>query len=883
MIDRDSPLSPDDTPDHRRAERRRFLRVAGGTTLAAGLAAYSGRGVGTGAAPAPPPLPFPTPAPAAIPVSSVSNYEPETEALVATFTVPPTTRRKKTINDAILTLKTRGVWSRIRLFAVTLDTLQQTTRNWKAPGHGDLAVVGRPHFMANIGIGSFSTASYLRSGILLSSVDPADCYIGFYPNGAAPTAYADVGAIDASGNGLSMAARQASNFPGGQAGGQYIAKLHPNPAAWLGAGWVGIGRRPIDPGKVQPFRGPVNRGAVPSIAAPSMGRVEVVFGGVNNNGLIQPANNSQFAWVIASGLTDDEQKVIAGVVQELKFEFTHGELDSYPPGTEPLAVHYDVIVHGATSAGVAAAVELKRRGLSVAIAGDWRERVVGGMSSGGLGAVDCQNIAGVGGLPLWILREAGGISRVMNPENFRGVMHRLLDPSQPNGQDIPVYWTEGVVSAARSGRRYTSFSTADGRTFSAKCGFIDASYASDLLRVMGLSLAFGREPRSGAGAESRNGFAGLASEATSQYRGHQVGAPINVDPFVVPGNSASGLLPGIAGILGLDTPALGARDDKTQAFNFRIGASLSPAVMIPWPATQPPGYSAARYEALGRWLAKDPLLTIMDVFNPAIVMGAGDQLYDWNNHAGLSTDMMGSGTAFQKAASYAEREIVWKQIENYTRGLIYYLTYENDARVAGTAIRTAMLGYGLHMNNYNKPHPNDDFNWMSQLYIRGLYRLVGDFVWTADDVAMPDGSTPRSTNTIATGFYYMDTHANAEYADHSTGIWRIWKEGNVDLMAGGGTDHITPIPMEVVMPKAAEAENVLTPWAISASALAFSVARMELSFMQMGQSCACIMALRAASGNRIAVQKTDYSALRRMLMNPPAFPGETVPVLPQVN
>ena len=63
---------------------------------------------------------------------------------------------------------------------------------------------------------------------------------------------------------------------------------------------------------------------------------------------------------------------------------------------EEQAPAFDVVVYGATSAGVVAAVQARRLGKSVVIVGP--DRHLGGLSSGGLGFTDTGNKAVIGGL-----------------------------------------------------------------------------------------------------------------------------------------------------------------------------------------------------------------------------------------------------------------------------------------------------------------------------------------------------------------------------------------------------------------------------------------------------------------------------------------------------
>ena len=61
-----------------------------------------------------------------------------------------------------------------------------------------------------------------------------------------------------------------------------------------------------------------------------------------------------------------------------------------------LAAEFDVVVYGGNSAGVIAAVQAKKMGLTVVIVGP--DKHLGGLSSGGLGFTDTGNKGVIGGL-----------------------------------------------------------------------------------------------------------------------------------------------------------------------------------------------------------------------------------------------------------------------------------------------------------------------------------------------------------------------------------------------------------------------------------------------------------------------------------------------------
>jgi len=133
--------------------------------------------------------------------------------------------------------------------------------------------------------------------------------------------------------------------------------------------------------------------------------------------------------------------------------------------------------------------------------------------------------------------------------------------------------------------------------------FIDASYEGDLIALAGVSFTFGREGTNVYG-ESLNG---VRPPATA----HQF--TVNVDPYVVPGNPASGLLPFVQAGTG-GTP--GDTDQRIQAFNYRLCFTQNATNKLPH--VVPPNYNPARYELLGRLLdarvAAGDSLTINNFF-----------------------------------------------------------------------------------------------------------------------------------------------------------------------------------------------------------------------------------------------------------------------------
>ena len=130
-------------------------------------------------------------------------------------------------------------------------------------------------------------------------------------------------------------------------------------------------------------------------------------------------------------------------------------------------------------------------------------------------------------------------------------------------------------------------------------------------------------------------------EANSQYgeslngiqidnaRSHQFRKP--TDPYVIPGEASSGLLPRIhAGAPGKQ----GEGDKRVQAYNYRVCLTRNPENRVPFP--KPTGYDPKQYELLLRTLQA----------GSGHISGKFDMLpnlkTDTNNHGSFSTDNMDS-------------------------------------------------------------------------------------------------------------------------------------------------------------------------------------------------------------------------------------------------
>jgi hypothetical protein len=114
---------------------------------------------------------------------------------------------------------------------------------------------------------------------------------------------------------------------------------------------------------------------------------------------------------------------------------------------------------------------------------------------------------------------------------------------------------------------------------------LDATYEGDLLAAAGVTFAVGREGNARYG-ETLNGI--RTDTTKNQFQ-------VRLDPYRIPGDPASGLLPGIQ-----EAPLgeHGAADDSIQAYCFRLCLTRDPANRRPF--ERPAGYDPAAYELYRR-------------------------------------------------------------------------------------------------------------------------------------------------------------------------------------------------------------------------------------------------------------------------------------------
>ncbi len=391
-----------------------------------------------------------------------------------------------------------------------------------------------------------------------------------------------------------------------------------------------------------------------------------------------------------------------------------------------------------------------------------------------------------------------------------------------------VYFQQRLASVTRQGARITEIAMENGKVYRARM-FIDATYEGDLMAKAGVSYTVGRE----ANAQYQETINGVRAETPQ----HQFTVP--VDPYMKPGDPASGLLPFIQPG---DGGKPGEGDRCVQAYNFRLCYTQNPVNRLPH--RPPPKYDPAQYELLARYLealvAAGQKPQLKAFWNP-IWMPNGKT--DINNNGGFSTDFIGANYAYPEA-DFATRAGIWQAHEDYVRGFVYFLA--TNPRVPED-MRAEMQTWGPARDEFL-----DNANWPHQLYVREARRMVSDYVMTEHHCR----GRQKAEDAVGMGAYGMDSH-NCQ---------RIVKNGRVenegDVQAWGFPPY--PISYRSIVPKAGECENLLVPICLSATHIAYGSIRMEPVFMILGQSAATAAAMAIERG--CPVQRLPYEVLRVRLL-----------------
>ncbi|HEY9490135.1 MAG TPA: FAD-dependent oxidoreductase, partial [Chryseosolibacter sp.] len=480
----------------------------------------------------------------------------------------------------------------------------------------------------------------------------------------------------------------------------------------------------------------------------------------------------------------------------------------------PKPKRYDIVIYGATSAGISSAIQSSRSGKKVLLIEPSQR--VGGLTTGGLGATDIGNKNAI-----------GGIAR----EFYQNIYKHYADPKNWKWQDRSEYvgggdgrnaenedamWTFEPSAALKvykemmgrekieivygerlnrkdgvkkSGTNITEIVMESGAAYAAKV-FIDASYEGDLMATARVSYTYGRESNDQYG-ETLNGVQAnkfsLSLNGSVSRNAHYHNFIDRVDPYVVKGDKSSGVLP----YINTEGPGVdGDGDKKIQAYCFRMTLTDHPENRIPF--TKPGDYNELNYELLLRnYEAADEverMYTYGDPLVPWINTPMPNRKTDTNNQKGFSTDFIGQNYNYPEG-SYEEREKIVENHRSYQQGLMWTLAYH--PRIP-EKVRAVVSKWGTCKDEYDR-----EDGWQQQLYIREARRMVSGYVMSQKHCERLE----VVEDPVGLAAYGMDSHMIQRYID-ANGY--VQNEGNVECRVAGPY----PISYRSIVPKKEECTNL---------------------------------------------------------------------------
>ena len=527
-------------------------------------------------------------------------------------------------------------------------------------------------------------------------------------------------------------------------------------------------------------------------------------------------------------------------------------------------IEADICVYGGTSGGVIAALQAATMRKKVVLIEPGKH--LGGMTAGGLSAVDIGDPRTIGGLTRkYFTRLVATYGKKLEwdkPFRSKGgpptggafsiephVAEQLFN-DMVNEAKVNVRFNGRLAAVKKTGARIVELAIDDGTVVHATM-FIDCTYEGDLMAKAGVSYTLLREGNAKYGEQ----FNGIYYEEKYKPRTNHLKPGSNgrtptgqgvwdrdlpLDPYIIPGNPSSGLLPlvqaGEPGNPGDSAPGV-------QAYCFRLCLTTNANAIV---IERPTNYAPKTYELVARFIAKcqeigdDMDLRWFSKYDPL-----PNGKWDFNT-ATFGGNLPGASWEWPEA-TYSCRDEIAREYENYHRGLLYFLA--TDLRVP-EKVRREVKRFGLPRDEFT-----DNGGWPHQLYVREGRRMVSDFVMTEHHLF----GRQVATNSIGLGSYGIDTHEIRRIVKDGVVI----REGKTSASRGGAPPY--PIAYGAIAPKASECENLFVTFALSASHTAFSSIRMEPVFMVLSQSAATAAVI--ALDNHVSAQGVDYAQLSTRLVH----------------
>jgi hypothetical protein len=498
---------------------------------------------------------------------------------------------------------------------------------------------------------------------------------------------------------------------------------------------------------------------------------------------------------------------------------------------------WDLVIYGATVAGIMAAVQATRMGKSALLIQTGTH--FGGLTTGGLSNTDKGDESTIGGLARDFYKQLGRhygteVSWTFEPSVAEQMLRKLLRDRTPGASLVENRRLAPRNAVEKVRNRIRSIRLEHGQRLTGKM-FLDCSYEGDLMAAAGVRYHVGRESQ----GTYDEPLAGSTIPGDPVVQRKQF-FPREVSPFDRDGK----LLPGVsAEPLG----RAGDGDRKLQAYCFRLCVTDVPGRRVPF--SRPANFDPLRYELLARWIANTPEAVVNDRKHfhhellPARWMP--NRKSDVNDGNPASTDYIGANWDYPEG-DYRTRDRIWQDHVDYTQGYLWFIA--NDPRVPEHLRKEASrYGYDAAEFTATKHLP-------PQLYVREGRRMIGAYVVSQKDCK----DHPEKEDSVGVATYPVDSHHVQRIVFNGV----VTNEGNFNNQSWGIFAH--EVPYRALTPSREECGNLLVPVCLGASHVAYGSIRMEPVFMILGQSAATAAALSIDADQD--VQQVDYSALRKRLL-----------------
>ena len=483
--------------------------------------------------------------------------------------------------------------------------------------------------------------------------------------------------------------------------------------------------------------------------------------------------------------------------------------------------HADVVIYGATPAGITAAVRAAKEGASVQLLEPSGH--IGGMMTGGLGASDVAIDSVIGGLALKFFKDTGDhykedLAFRFEPQVASKVFHKWLAKER-----IRVVYNYKIDRVYKKGAAISRIVSTENLRAAGKV-FIDASYEGDLMARAGVSYSYGRESR----ATYHEEYAGVQSvQREKQF------------PGGIPGKDEQNDL--LQHIQKDTRPPLGAGDYRIQAYNYRLCLTDNPANRIPF--RRPEGYDVKEFELAKRWLKVQPSIGLRDILMFLPLKRAAK--IDLNHVGPFSTNLIGENWHYPEG-TYEEREEIALAHRRYIEGLLYFLSTDLDVP---EQIRLPLQRFGLAADEFDY----EEGHWPHQLYIREARRMLGAHIMTEHDIL----HDINKRDSIGLGSHRIESHPVQRHINKEG-----WVQNTGDIQVRVKMKPYA-LPYRIITPLDSECNNLLVPVCVSASHIAYSAVRMEPQYMILGESAG--MAAALAVKEKTTVQALPIKLLQKKL------------------